>query len=107
MSRSASASKSHSYLGSKSPGLMLPCVAACAMEWKWGCGGGAFQVWRRLDVRAEVSVDDVRRCSKKTSGARPQNNHHDDVNVHIRVFHAILKRIGCGISPRTMLERES
>jgi hypothetical protein len=26
--------------------------------------------------------------------------------VHVRVFHATLKRIGCGISPHTMPKRE-
>jgi hypothetical protein len=107
MSHCVGARKSHLCRGSKSPAPMLPCGVASAMQWKWRGGGGVVQVRRRLYVRAEVSVDDVRRRSKKTSGARSQNNRHDDVKVHVRVFHATLKRIGCGISPHTMLERES
>jgi hypothetical protein len=35
MSHSANAMKSHSCMGSKSPGPTLPCGAACAKEQKW------------------------------------------------------------------------
>jgi hypothetical protein len=57
ISHSAVAEKSHSCRGSKSPGPRLTCGAACAMEWKWSCGGGRAPVRLHPGVRG-ASVDE-------------------------------------------------
>jgi hypothetical protein len=44
---------------------------------------------------------------KKTGEPEHRTSPRTTRGVHVRVFHATLKRIGCGISPHTMLERES
>jgi hypothetical protein len=107
MSRSASVWKSPPCAERKSRARKLLCAVKCVIGSKLRGEGGAVQVRRRHGGRSEAPVDDVRRCSNKTCGARSQNSRQDDVKVHVRVFHATLKRIGCGISPHTMPERES
>ena len=42
-SHSANVGKSHSCVGGKSPGPMLPHGAACAMDSKWSCLGDTAQ----------------------------------------------------------------
>jgi hypothetical protein len=78
MSRSAGAGKSPSCMGGKLPGLRRACAAMCAMNLKLRGEGGTVQVRHRHGGRSEAPVDDVRRCSNETSGARSQNSRHDE-----------------------------
>jgi hypothetical protein len=50
------------------PPRCLPCGAACATEWKWGCGGGTAQVRFRIGGPG-ASVDD-----EGDPGANPTMN---------------------------------
>jgi hypothetical protein len=91
MSRSAVTEKSPSWLGSKSPGPMLPCGAARAIEWRRSCGGGhAAQARRRHDAR-EASVGEEKQPSHERRCSPPPcfSRRHCPVIGHGRVFSAL------------------
>jgi hypothetical protein len=87
MSRSASAWKSPWCADGKSPARKLLCGAECVMDAKWSDADG----WAQVRFHSGgASADDVSLCSKKTHGARPQNNTRD----HAREF-----TFGCFMRP--------
>jgi hypothetical protein len=71
MSRCANAGKSHSCMGSKSPGRRLTCGAACAMAWRRSCGDGHGAQARLRHGEPEASVDDEGGAEEPNPTAMP------------------------------------
>jgi hypothetical protein len=108
MSRSASVWKSPPCAETKSRARRLLCAVKCVIGSKWRGEGGADQVRRRHGGRSEAPVDDVRRCSKKASGAKPSDQHPGPrEEFTFECFMSTSKRRSCGISPHIMPERGS